>query len=275
MDQIIIKNLEVFANHGVLSEENTLGQKFLVSLTLYLNTRNAGLEDDLTLTIDYSSICRFVHDFMKKHTFRLIETVAEQIAKELLLRTKHLSKIDVEIKKPWAPIGLPMECASVNITRQWHIAYLGLGSNLGDKEQYLELGVEQLQNKLECIVLAESCNYHTKPYGNTDQPDFANSCVKVKTLLSPKELLDFIHTVEIRANRVRETHWGPRTLDIDILYYDDLIYDDEQLCIPHPEIPLRTFVLEPLAEIAPYKHHPISRKTSKEMLDGLHIEFSS
>ena len=269
MDQIRINNLEVFANHGVFSEENKLGQKFLVSLTLYLNTREAAYDDNLDLTIDYSTVCQFVYDFMKNNTYKLIETVAERIARELLLQTKHVSRIDVEIKKPWAPIGLPMEYASIHITRQWHTVYLSLGSNLGDKERYLEMGVEELKNFRECVVLAESKLHITKPYGVTDQPDYTNACVKLRTLFSPNELLDILHTIEIKANRVRETHWGPRTLDLDILYYDDLIYDDDRLCIPHPEIPLRRFVLEPLAEIAPYLHHPISKKTTNEMLQQL------
>ncbi len=101
-DIIKIKDLEIFANHGVFPEETRLGQKFLVSITMYTDTRKAGMTDDLTASIHYGEVSRFVDSYLKEHTFLLIERAAEALARELLLGTPHLEKVWVEIKKPWA-----------------------------------------------------------------------------------------------------------------------------------------------------------------------------
>ena len=100
-----------------------------------------------------------------------------------------------------------------------------------------------------------------------EQDDFLNGCLELKTLLSPEELLESIHEIEKNAGRERVIHWGPRTLDLDILLYDDLVLEREELCIPHVEMHKRKFVLEPLHEIAPYKRHPVYGKTVREMLE--------
>ncbi|MGC4019533.1 MAG: 2-amino-4-hydroxy-6-hydroxymethyldihydropteridine diphosphokinase [Muricomes sp.] len=269
MDKIKIENLEVFANHGVFPEENVLGQKFLISAVLYTDTRYAGKTDDLTASIHYGEVSKFIDDYMKKSTYQLIERVAESLAEELLLHTKHLEKIELEVKKPWAPVGLPLEYVSVKIERQWHTAYIALGSNMGDKQQYLDGAVKSLNDAPGCHVVKTSSWLITPPYGVTDQDDFLNGCLKLRTLLSPEELLDLLHQIEQEANRERIIRWGPRTLDLDIIFYDDLILESDELCIPHAEVHKRDFVLTPLQEIAPYKHHPANGKTVQEMLADL------
>ena len=117
MDKIKIVDLEVYANHGVFPEENVLGQKFLVSLTLYTKTKKAGQTDALEDSIDYGTICHSVSEYMKTNTSKLIETVAEGIAKDLLYQHALLERVKVEVKKPWAPIGLPVSYVSVVIKR--------------------------------------------------------------------------------------------------------------------------------------------------------------
>lgn len=124
MDKIKIENMEIFARHGVYPEENKLGQKFLVSAVLHTDIRKAGKTDDLNATINYGEICRLMDTFMKEHTFSLIERAAESMAEELLLHIPGLEKVEIEVKKPWAPIGLPLESVSVEILRQWHTAYI-------------------------------------------------------------------------------------------------------------------------------------------------------
>ena len=109
----------------------------------------------------------------------------------------------------------------------------------------------------------------TPPYGVTDQPDFLNGCLKLRTLLYPYELLAELNRIEKEAGRERIIHWGPRTLDLDIIFYDDLISQEDELCIPHVEMHKRSFVLEPLEEIAPYKRHPGNGKTVRQMLEEL------
>lgn len=116
-DKIEICGLEVFANHGVYAEERELGQKFIVSLTLYANLRAAGVRDDLGSSIDYGKVCHDVEDYMHDHTSKLIEAAAEGMAARLLSRYDALLGVRVRIEKPWAPIGLPLKTVAVEIER--------------------------------------------------------------------------------------------------------------------------------------------------------------
>ena len=271
-DQIKITDLEVFANHGVFPEENKLGQKFLISAVLYTDTRKAGKTDDLTASIHYGEVSAFITKYMKEHTYQLLERVAETLAEEMLKSISGLCKIDLEIKKPWAPVGLPLKTVSVKISREWHTTYIALGSNIGDSETYLNVAVEKIGQISTCTVEKVSSYLVTEPYGVTDQPDFLNACLKMRTLLYPEELLKELNRIEKEAGRERIIHWGPRTLDLDILLYDDIILEEDDLCIPHVEMHKRSFVLEPLAEIAPYKRHPVYGKTVREMLEEIQAQ---
>lgn len=269
MDKIKIKNLEVFANHGVFPEENVLGQKFIVSATLYTDTRKAGKTDDLTASIHYGEVSGFIDKYLRSHTFQLLESAAENLAEELLANVTHLEAIDLEIKKPWAPVHLPLETVSVEIHRQWHTAYIAFGSNMGDKQQYIKEGVEAIGQLEHSLVTKVSDIVTTEPYGVTDQDVFLNGCLELRTLMTPQELLDELHVIEQDAGRERKIRWGPRTLDLDIIFYDDMIIQESELCIPHVDMHNRDFVLRPLEQIAPYKRHPGSGKTVREMLQEL------
>ena len=269
LDKIYIRNLEVFGKHGVLPEENRLGQKFRINAVLYTHTREAGLKDDLTKPIHYGEVSRFMTSFMVEHTFQLIETAAEQMARALLLTFPAMEKIRLEIEKPWAPIGLPLEAVSVEIQRGWHHVFVALGSNLGNREEYLEQGIESLRNLEDCVVEQVSEILATRPYGMTEQPDFLNGMVKLRTLLTPWELLEQLHRIEQAAGRERLVHWGPRTLDLDIIFYDDCVIDTPELTIPHPDMQNREFVLKPLTELAPWIRHPLLGKTAARLLEEL------
>lgn len=268
-DEIHIDNLEVFANHGVFPEETKLGQKFVISLTMYTNTRNAGKTDNLLDSIHYGEVASLITTWMKENTYKLIEAAAENLTTKLLLTYPLLQGVTLELKKPWAPVGLPLENVSVKITRFWHDAYLGLGSNIGDKKAYLDNAIKALENNQDCKVIKVSPYLVTAPYGNVEQDDFLNACLHLKTLFSPTELLDFLHKIEQAAHRERLIHWGPRTLDLDILLYDNEILETDELIIPHIEMHKREFVLKPLSQIAPNKRHPILKKTITELLNEL------
>lgn len=268
-DEIHIENLEFYAHHGVFPEETKLGQKFIVSAVLYGNTRRAGREDNLELSVDYGAVSHFITEFMRTHTCKLIEAAAESLAEELLIRFPLLEGVELELKKPWAPIGLPVEYASVKIRRFWHKAYLGLGSNMGDKKAYLDEAIGKLNADRTGKVEKVSAYLVTEPYGGVEQDDFLNACLLLKTLLSPEELLDRLHEIEQEAHRERIVRWGPRTLDLDILLYDDLVMESDDLIIPHIEMHKREFVLKPLSEIAPNLRHPIYKTTVCQMLEQL------
>lgn len=269
MDKIKIENLEVFANHGVFPEETKLGQKFLVNIVLHMNTRKAGKTDDLGESVNYGEVSHFATEFLREHTYHLIEAAAEQLAEAVLRTYPLVREVTVAIKKPWAPIGLPLESVSVEITRKWHHVYLALGSNMGDKEVYIRQGIEGLSASPDCRVKRVSDFIVTKPYGVTDQEDFLNGCLEMETLLTPEELLGLLHELEAAADRKRVLRWGPRTLDLDILFYDDEVIGMPELMIPHLDMANRSFVLKPLAQIAPGMVHPVLHKTVLQMLSEL------
>lgn len=265
MDIIRIDNLEVYAYHGVYDEEKEKGQYFYVNAELYTNTRKAGMNDDLDASTNYGTVCDFIHDFMTKHTYDLIETVAEQLAQALLLEFKLVKSILLEIRKPHAPIEKEFESVSVEIERGWHEAFVGFGSNLGDKEKFIDEAIEALSNLPQINIVAISDKIVTEPYGNVEQDVFLNGVMKIETLLPADELLQILQKVEEHAGRERKIHWGPRTLDLDIIFYDDDIISEDDLIVPHPDMKNRDFVLKPLMQIAPYKLHPVYRKTISDM----------
>ena len=271
-DRINIKNLEIFANHGVFPEENALGQKFVVSAVLFTELRRAGLSDELADSLDYGGICRLIKSFVQRHTFKLIETIAERLAEELLCECPALEKVRLEIKKPWAPVSEHLETVSVEIERGRHTAYIALGSNMGNKEGHLRFAVSELEKVRGCRVLRLSEFVGTAPYGYEQQGDFLNGCLKLETLMGPEELLELLQEIEQKAGRERSIKWGPRTLDLDIIFYDDLVLSDDTLRIPHVDMHKRDFVLIPLNEIAPNKLHPVYKKTVTELLYEINAE---
>ena len=264
MDHIFIEDLEVYAYHGVNREEKVLGQKFIISLELFLNLQAAGVTDDLTKTVSYAEVCNQISDLFTKHKFDLIEKCAEEVAKFVLVHYSEVEKVNVTIKKPWAPIGNVLKYAGVRIERSWKTAYIALGSNMGDKEQYLRSALNAM-NYDSTQVVRTSEFLVTKPVGYVEQEDFLNCVAQVRTLLSPQLLLDQLHQIENQYGRVRTLRWGPRTLDLDIIFYEDDIISTDTLIIPHPRMQERLFVLSPLAEIAPNKKHPVLNKTIAEL----------
>ena len=268
-DEIHIENLVCFARHGVYPEETALGQRFEVSVTMYTKTRRAGMSDELEASTNYGEVSHFITEWMKEHTRKLIEAAAEGLAAAILQQYPLIKGVTLELKKPWAPVGLPLDTVSVKITRFWHTAYIALGSNIGDSKAYLDGAVLALDALPGCEVEKVSSYLITKPYGGVEQPDFLNACLQLRTLLEPQELLDQMHVIEQAAHRERLIHWGPRTLDLDLLLYDQEVFETETLIVPHVEMHLRDFVLQPMAEIAPNLRHPILKKTMTQLLAEL------
>ena len=146
--------------------------------------------------------------------------------------------------------------------------FIGLGTNMGERALNLQNAIERIEKKVG-RVLAQSSIYETPAWGLTDQPDFLNQVIEIETAQSPPQILENILQIEIEMGRIREKKWGPRLIDLDILFYNNLILNTENLQIPHPYIHQRAFVLEPLNEIAPNFVHPVFEKTISDLVKEL------
>ncbi|MEK7249265.1 MAG: 2-amino-4-hydroxy-6-hydroxymethyldihydropteridine diphosphokinase [Bacteroidota bacterium] len=144
-------------------------------------------------------------------------------------------------------------------------AFLGLGSNVGERQKFLNQAVAELKKLSNTKIVWASSIYETEPYGKTDQAKFLNAALEIETMLTPPELVKEVKAIEERLGRTPTEKWGPREIDIDILLYDGLVHDDETINVPHPELENRRFVLVPLREIAPDIVHPVSGMTISEL----------
>ncbi len=144
------------------------------------------------------------------------------------------------------------------------IVHIGIGSNLGNRQENCLEAIRRLKPH-NIAVLKRSSMIETEPWGKTDQPHFINMAIEAETDLSPEGLLLLLKNLEKSMGREKTAHWGPRVIDLDILFYDDRIIDSEDLKIPHPHLHERDFVLRPLREIAPEKIHPVLKKKISEL----------
>lgn len=260
MDKIHIKDLEIIGFHGAIPEEKVLGQKFVLSFELDVDLRQAGKNDDLTKTVHYGELAQKVEEEFSKTSYDLIEKAAEEICEFVLLNYPLVKKVKLLLKKPWAPTRKHVEYVAVEIERKWNKVYIAAGSNLGDKEETLKEAIYIIDKRKDCVVTKVSNFYTTDPVGYEDQDQFVNCVFEINTLQTPSELMDTLLEVEKDFKRERIIRWGPRTLDLDIIFYDDIISYDEHILIPHPRAHERQFVMKPMCDINPYYVHPIYRK---------------
>lgn len=272
MDHIQINDLTVYAYHGVFPEEKKLGQTFVVSAQLGVDFYPAAKEDDLHQTLHYGLVAEAITSFMQAQSFDLIETCAHRLAAHLLHNTPQLREVALTIRKPSAPIPLPLRDVAVHVQRGWKPAVIALGSNMGDTEAHLKTALGALRVHPDVRVQSVSAFYRTTPVGVTDQDDFTNAACLIETLLPPPELLMLLQQLEQNAGRTRIRHWGPRTLDLDLIYYDNIIDHNPACTLPHPRVQDRAFVLEPLAEIAPNYVDPRFQLPVSALLQRLHNE---
>ncbi len=255
-DQIKIAGLRAVTIVGALPHEREIPQPLQIDLAFDVDLRDAGRSDELGDTVHYGAVADQVIAVVEESKDILLERLVARVAGEVLAFDR-VEAVEVELTKLRPPIGVDASTTSVAIRRTRaeaelpprtvHRAYVALGSNLGDREAYLRMAVRGLGN-----VTRMSNVYETDPVGGPDdQGAFLNMVVEVETSLDPFALLRRCQRIEAEAMRQRVVHWGPRTLDVDIVLFDDIEMSAADLVIPHPRYAERRFVLEPLAEIAP------------------------
>ncbi len=265
--EIYIDRLHTYSYIGDEKEERLKGQDFYVSVRMKLDDMYSYDSDELDKTVDYSAVLNIITDYMDNAKCYLLETACEDIASMIILSYDLVSEITVTISKPNPPIEGDFNDIQVSCNKKWVKAYLSLGSNMGDKDGYINDAIHRLQLNDKIRRVRTSSIITTKPYGNENQDDFRNAVCELETIYSPFELFNICHDIENVNGRVRKEHWGPRTLDVDILLYGDEIINSEQLIVPHIDMHNRLFVLEPLAELAPGAYHPIMRKSAVQMVE--------
>lgn len=273
MDEIRIKGLKIYGHHGVFDHEKKDGQYFYFNVKMMLDTQNAGIYDDLHKSVSYADVCNDIEQLHTTKVYDLIETAAESTAYMILDKYELVKSVTVEVCKPEAPVPQTVSDLSVCITRSRHQVFVAYGSNMGDSKKIIEQAIDDVSTDKYCRLVAKSSMVISKPYGGVAQADFHNGVIEIETYYEPESLLDFLQSIESKYGRTREIHWGPRTLDLDILMYDDVVISNRRLNIPHADMASRDFVLGPLAEIAGYKLHPVTHRTIASMLDDIQDKY--
>jgi dihydroneopterin aldolase/2-amino-4-hydroxy-6-hydroxymethyldihydropteridine diphosphokinase len=256
MDRIEINGLRVMTLVGVLPHEREAQQPLQVDLALEVDLADAGYSDELADTAHYGLVAERAAAVMRESKDLLLERLAHRIAEEALL-VDRVEAVEVTLTKLRPPIPEDLNTTAVRIrrdrkqlnvpVRQQHTAIVALGSNLGDRIGFLKYGIEQLGS-----VVRQSRVYETEPVGGPDQQGaYLNMVAMVETPLDPFAFIRRCQRIEAMAGRQRIVHWGPRNLDIDLLFYDDANISTDELLVPHPRIAQRRFVLHPLSDVAP------------------------
>jgi dihydroneopterin aldolase/2-amino-4-hydroxy-6-hydroxymethyldihydropteridine diphosphokinase len=260
MFKIIIKNLRLFGYHGINEEEKINGQEFLFNIVIYLNNNNFNgtdlSSDDIKNTINYSEIISMVKKINDESKFNLLETFSQVLADKILSYCPAILKVKVKIEKTSPPIKENLDSVGVEFESDNFIssAYLSCGSNIGKKEKNLREAVNNLSKNSDIKICSISSVYETEAMYEKRQDYFYNIVLKIvlKETLGPFELLGLLKKIEyIMGRKSSSAKNGPRIIDIDILFYDDLEIASDFLTIPHPKLLERNFVLIPLSEISP------------------------
>lgn len=271
-DKILIENYEVKACHGVNPEEKIEPQRFLISCELFTPFNEAANDDDINATVSYAAVCKKIKAFFSENCFNLLETLSSRLTRLILLEFPRLEGATVTVKKPEAPMKGTFDYVGVTTSLFWQTAYISLGSNLGDRNAFLDLASNELKSDNYVKNFQESKRIETSPYGGAATETFVNSAARFQTLYTPQELLARLNEIEKKGERVRNTHWGNRTLDLDVIFYGDEIIEDDNLCVPHPDMQNRAFVLSPLNELCPNKLHPVLKKRVCELLSNVTLK---
>ena len=252
MGKIILKDLKFYGYHGAFEFEQTYGQRFLVNVEMYGDLQEAKDSNNLEYTANYVEVYDLIKEIMEGKQFNLLEALTSHIGQSIMKTQPLVQKVVVEVKKPEIPIPSVCDYFSVIVTTKREVtAYIALGSNKGDKKGYLDSAVRQLQFHPQIDVEKMSSYYVTDPVGYLDQDEFLNRVIEIKASLKPNKLLEYCQHIETNLFRERMIRFGPRTIDLDVLLYNEYKSEDPILTIPHPRMLERSFVMMPLNEIAP------------------------
>lgn len=258
---INIKDLRVYAYHGVHPEEKEQGQEFVLDISCLVSDESACTGDCVGQTVSYSSVAKKTIEIFTSRKRDLIEAAANDVAEAVIGTFPLVDAVDVTVKKPNAPVKADFGYMAVSVHRERKAngepkkrpmkkAYLALGSNIGDGKKNITRAYDALNAVPGINVVKISEFYITAPWGYADQEDFTNACCEVETSLSPEALLGACLGIEAGMGRVREFKNGPRVIDVDIIMYDGETRNTEELRLPHPAFSERSFVLRPLLDVS-------------------------
>lgn len=254
-DHILIDDLRVTCIIGVLDHERVTPQPLRIDVDMEVDLHDAGQSDDLTQTVHYGEVAIALANLARDTKYQLLERLAQHMT-EVVLSFPLVRAVELRLTKLEPPIPEQIGSTAVRLRRVRsdfststpHKALLALGSNIGDRAAYLRFAIDRLGDR----VTAQSQVFETDPVGGPENQDaYLNMVVAIDTELDPYALLRWLHRIEADAGRERVIHWGPRTLDIDLLFFDDVVIDGGNLAVPHPRYAERRFVLAPLSEVAP------------------------
>jgi dihydroneopterin aldolase/2-amino-4-hydroxy-6-hydroxymethyldihydropteridine diphosphokinase len=272
MDHIRLTGIRAFGYHGVHPEERRDGQHFVADVVLHVPLAEAARTDALPATVHYGHLAREVAAELAGEPADLIETVAGRIA-DRALRHERVRGVTVTVHKPEAPIAVPFTDVAVTVERfRPATAVVALGANLGDRAATLDRALDVLDRLPGLRVTGRSPALETvavTPAGpDPDRPRYLNGVAVLETALEPADLLATLHAVEHAFGRERAAVWADRTLDLDLVTYDDLELATPALVLPHPRAHLREFVLRPWLALDPGARIP-GRGAVADLLAGL------
>lgn len=259
-DHILINDLRVNALIGVLGHERLAPQPLRIDVDIEVDLSEAGRTDDLACTVHYGDVAVALAELARTTDHLLLERLAERMT-EVVLAFPLVRAVELTLTKLQPPIDENIHSTAVRLRRDnrgqvsadpgGHRAFVALGSNLGDREANLRFAVARLGD----LVVRMSQVYETAPVGGPDdQGAYLNMVAEIRTTLDPYALMRLLHRIEADAGRERLVHWGPRTLDLDLIVYDDVSISgggEGALTVPHPRYAQRRFVLAPLGELDP------------------------
>ena len=269
MFRILIKDLNLFGYHGVKESEKKDGQNFRFNIEILINKGSFLNDDSIENTVNYSEVIRLVKKINSSNKFNLLETFSQMVAEDIMKMSPLVEKVTVKIEKTSPPIKENLESVGVEyildrksieseekgkIKNVEVDVYMSLGSNIGNRENNLRKAVDLIGRSPYVNILKVSSIYETEPMYFKDQNYFYNIVLHARVCgeLTPFEMIGFLKGIEYSFGRKRsEKRYGPRIIDIDLLYYGEMVIESDFFTVPHPGIEERKFVLVPLSEIAP------------------------